>query len=116
MAIYEPWSVVVVPFPFIDRLQVKRRPALVLSPRKFQSDHGCAVLGMITDARNPRWLSDAALRDLSATGLRLASVFRCKLVTTQVTGSHRRDLTGWSPGFSRSGGFGVSAGEEKITG
>src|SRR5947208_2703301 len=83
MAIYEAWSVVVVPFPFIDRVQVKRRPALVLSPRKFQSSHDCTVLGMITDARNPRWPSDTALRDLGATGLRFASVFRCKLFTLE---------------------------------
>jgi len=78
---YEPWSVVVVPFPFVDRRQAKRRPALVLSPVAFQADHGCAVLGMITDARNPRWPSDVSISDLDAAGLRLPSVFRCKVFT-----------------------------------
>ncbi len=81
MATYSPWSVVVVPFPFTDRRESKRRPAVVLSPERFQAEHQCAVLGMITDARNPPWPSDVLLRDLATTGLRFASVFRCKVFT-----------------------------------
>ncbi len=90
MATYDPWSVVVVPFPFVDRRQAKRRPAVILSPVHFQADHGCSVLGMITDARNPRWPSDVLLGDLPAAGLRLASVFRCKLFTLDA-----RLILGW---------------------
>jgi mRNA interferase MazF len=85
MATYEPWSVVVVPFPFVDRRQAKRRPAVVLSPMRFQADHRSAVLAMITDARNPRWPSDVRIRDLRAAGLRFASVVRCKLFTLDST-------------------------------
>jgi mRNA-degrading endonuclease toxin of MazEF toxin-antitoxin module len=81
MAIFDPWSVIVVPFPFVDRRETKRRPAIVLSPRAFQSAHGCAVLGMITDARNLPWPSDVPLADLGAAGLRFDSVFRCKVFT-----------------------------------
>ena len=81
MRAFEEWSVVVVPFPFIDRRQRKRRPAVMLSPLEFQDAHGCGVLGMITDARNPPWPSDVPLTDLTATGLSFASVFRCKLFT-----------------------------------
>ena len=78
---YEPWSVVAIPFPFVDRRQTKRRPAVVLSPRAFQEAHGCSVLGMVTDARNPRWATDVVIADLAAAGLRFESVFRCKLFT-----------------------------------
>lgn len=81
MPTYEPWSVVVVPFPFTERLRSKRRPAVVLSPAAFQNTHGCSVLAMVTDARNPRWASDVVLGDLDAAGLSFASVFRCKLFT-----------------------------------
>jgi mRNA interferase MazF len=81
MAIYEPWSVVTVPFPFVDRRQVKRRPAVVLSPERFQSESQCVILAMITDARNVPWPSDVRIRDLAAAGLRFASVVRCKLFT-----------------------------------
>ena len=48
---------------------------------RFQEGHGCAVLGMITDARNPRWPSDVSIRDIAAAGLSFTSVFRCKLFT-----------------------------------
>ncbi|MGQ0662953.1 MAG: type II toxin-antitoxin system PemK/MazF family toxin [Pseudomonadota bacterium] len=81
MPIYDPWSVVVVPFPFTDRQRAKRRPAVALSPRQFQADHQRTILGMITDARNPSWPSDVPLRDLGSAGLAFASVFRCKLFT-----------------------------------
>lgn len=77
----EPWSVVVVPFPFSDRRQAKRRPAVVLSPMAFQEEHGAALLGMVTDARNPAWPSDVAIEDLASAGLRLPAVFRCRLFT-----------------------------------
>ena len=85
MPTYEPWSVVVVPFPFTERHRSKRRPAVVLSPQQFQNDHTCALLGMITDARNPRWKTDVLLSDISAAGLSFASVFRCKLFTLDGT-------------------------------
>ena len=81
MTTYESWSVVVVPFPFVERRQAKRRPAVVLSPVRFQEEHQCAVLAMITDARNPRWPSDVVLRDLAGAGLHFSSVFRCKVFT-----------------------------------
>ena len=46
---YEPYDVVVVPFPFTDRLTSKRRPALVLPDREaFNEEVGQAVLAMIT--------------------------------------------------------------------
>lgn len=84
MPIFEAWAVVVVPFPFVDRRQAKRRPAIVLSPKAFQASHACTVLGMITDARNPRWPSDVLLVDPEAAGLRFPSMFRCKLFTLDI--------------------------------
>ena len=81
MPTYEPWSVVVVPFPFTDRRRSTRRPAVVLSPETFQTSHGCTVLAMVTDARNPRWPSDVVLRDGTAAGLTFPSLFRSKLFT-----------------------------------
>ena len=78
---FEPWSVVVVPFPFSDRRHSKRRPAVMLSPLSFQEGHRVAVLGMVTDARNPPWPSDVAIENLEAAGLRSPSVFRAKLFT-----------------------------------
>jgi len=41
--IYEPWDVVVVPFPFTERAGTKRRPALVLSKKAF-NENGHTIL------------------------------------------------------------------------
>jgi len=57
--IYEPFDVVVVPFPFTDSAQTKRRPALVLSQHtNFGNKIGHSVLAIITsreiDTKNSR--------------------------------------------------------------
>jgi mRNA interferase MazF len=54
---YEPFDVVVVPFPFTDRLASKRRPAVVLS-RPGTIAPGQAILAMITSSTLESWASD----------------------------------------------------------
>lgn len=78
---YEAFDVVVVPFPFTGRSATKRRPALVISNRRFNEDHGQAVLAMITSAANRGWASDVSIRDLQRAGLRIPCVLRFKLFT-----------------------------------
>ncbi len=74
------FEVVVVPFPFTDTPEKKRRPALVLSRRQFNAS-GATVLAMITSARHARWPGDVVLNDPPAVGLKHASVVRLKLFT-----------------------------------
>ena len=78
---FEPLEVVVVPFPFSDRNAAKRRPALVVSSRAFNSRHGHAILAMITTARNSHWPSDVAVQEWQAAGLSVACLVRMKLFT-----------------------------------
>ena len=54
MSRYDPFDVVVVPFPYADRLAEKRRPALVISNRKLAA-HGLIWVAMITSADNEPW-------------------------------------------------------------
>ncbi len=76
------WAVVVVPFPFTDRVKAKRRPALVLSRAEtFGSGSGHSVMAMITSAANAGWPLDAAIEGLSSAGLSAPSVVRMKLFT-----------------------------------
>ena len=77
----EAFDVVVVPFPFTDRGATKRRPALVVSNRRFNEAHPVAVLAMITSAPNAGWPSDVRVTDLAAAGLNAPSVVRMKLFT-----------------------------------
>ena len=78
---YNPFDVVVVPFPFTDRQASKRRPALVLSLPAGPPKSPHYLLGMITSARNAAWPLDVPLQDLTAAGLPAASVARMKLFT-----------------------------------
>ena len=80
--IYEPFDVVVVPFPFTDAAQTKRRPALVLSQTSnFGNIIGHSVLAMITSKKNAPWPLDSEIINKKKSGLTAASVVRMKLFT-----------------------------------
>src|ERR1700689_1783839 len=72
---YDAFDVVVVPFPYADRLAEKRRPALVISNRKL-APHGVIWVAMITSAENEPWSSDVAIIDFNRSGLPAPSVVR----------------------------------------
>ncbi len=79
---YDRFEVVIVPFPFTDKAQVKRRPALVLSSHAaFGRKAGHSVMAMITSAQNPAWPLDVPISDLNAAGLPAPSVVRMKHFT-----------------------------------
>lgn len=72
------FDIVIVPFPFVDSVGVKKRPALVLSTEQSNKD-GYVVLAMITSARHSKKLLDMVMEDLPAAGLTVSSVVRMKL-------------------------------------
>jgi len=72
---FDSYDVVVVPFPYADRLAEKRRPALVISNRKLAA-HGLVWVAMITSADNESWGSDVTIADLDRAGLPAPSVVR----------------------------------------
>jgi mRNA interferase MazF len=75
MAAFDPFDIVVVPFPYADRLAEKRRPALVISNRRLAT-HDLVWVAMITSADNAPWASDVAIDDLDRAGLPAPSVVR----------------------------------------
>lgn len=77
---FEPWDVVVVPFPFTDKKTSKRRPALVLSAKQ-HFGIGHSVLAMITSQKNSDWPLDVPITDGNAAGLTALSKVRMKLFT-----------------------------------
>lgn len=79
--ICNPFSIVIVPFPFTDKLQTKRRPALVLSSVLHQKETGHITLLMITSAKNNDWSSDYSIEQLKSTGLTSPSIIRQKIFT-----------------------------------
>lgn len=80
--IYEPFDVIVVPFPFTDSSRTKRRPALVLSQKTdFGEKIEHSVLAMITSQKNDPWPLDAFIKNKKKSGLTAPSVVRMKLFT-----------------------------------
>jgi mRNA interferase MazF len=80
------WDVVVLPFPYADRLAEKRRPAAVVSLRQMAKEHGIVWVAMITSAANAGWASDIGISDLAAAGLTSPSVIRpAKIATIDVS-------------------------------
>lgn len=80
--IYEPFDVVVVPFPFTDSSKAKRRPALVLSQATdFGSITEHTILAMITSQKNEPWPLDVVIKNKKSSGLAAPSVVRMKLFT-----------------------------------
>ncbi len=79
--IFDRWAVVIVPFPFVDAIGAKPRPALVLSPRDFSRANGHTILAMITRGLGVAWPSDVPIEHYREAGLPAPSVVRWKLFT-----------------------------------
>jgi len=80
--IYEPFNVVVVPFPFTDSSRTKKRPALVLSQKNnFGTKIEHSVLAMITSQKNDPWPLDVPIKNKKQSGLKALSVVRMKIFT-----------------------------------
>lgn len=79
---FAPFDVVVVPFPYADRLAEKRRPAIVISTPGLERQHGLVWLAMVTSAGNRRWDTDIAVSDLALTGLPAPSLVRPAKIAT----------------------------------
>lgn len=78
------WDVVVVPFPYSDKLAEKRRPALVLSSDKFNTETGLLWVAMITSTENFGFRGDAEIPVAIKTGLTTPSIIRsAKLATIE---------------------------------
>ncbi len=79
---YAPFDVIVVPFPYSDRLSEKRRPALVVSSPELETRQGWVWVAMITSAANAHGFGDVALLDLVSAGLPAASSVRAGKIAT----------------------------------
>lgn len=85
MTTFDKWDVVLVPFPFTDLSQAKKRPAVVLSPREYNVN-GDAVIGFLTsNLSGTERLGDFVLIEPEIAGLPLPTRFRLKLATIDVS-------------------------------
>ncbi len=75
------WDVAAVPFPFMERPAVKRRPALVISTKEFNQQNDHTVMAMITAAMMDAWPSDYLLAKPLEAGLKHSCYVRWKVFT-----------------------------------
>jgi mRNA interferase MazF len=76
-----PWDVVIVPFPYSERLAEKRRPALVVSSDALASE-GFLWVAMITGAGKQMRAGDIGVVDLDSTSLPGPSMVRTSKIAT----------------------------------
>jgi mRNA interferase MazF len=79
--ICEIYSLVAVPFPFMERPAAKRRPALVLSARRFNARNAHTIMAMVTTARGESWPDDYRIMRAAAAGLKVECFIRWKVFT-----------------------------------
>ena len=79
---FAPYDVVVVPFPFSDRLAEKRRPALVVSAPALELQSGWVWVAMITSSVHKLGFADCQIEDIRAAGLPSPSMVRAGKLTT----------------------------------
>jgi mRNA interferase MazF len=88
---FAPFDVVLVPFPYVERLAEKRRPAVVISAPDVESRYGLVWLAMVTSAANAPWDCDIVISNLKVTGLPAPSRVRpAKIATADATRIVRR--------------------------
>lgn len=77
-------EVLVLPFPYSDKLAEKKRPAVVVSKPALERAHGLLWVAMITSDRGARRPDDVAISNLARTGLPAPSLVRpVKLATIE---------------------------------
>lgn len=77
-------EVLILPFPYSDRLAEKRRPAVVVSKPALERHHGVLWVAMITSDRGGRRVDDTPISDLKRSGLPAPSLVRpVKLATIE---------------------------------
>jgi mRNA interferase MazF len=79
--IYKKWEIVLVPFPFTDLSSVKRRPALVVSPDKYNSGNDVVIAYITSQMNLPPRLGDYDLQKWKEAGLPKPSKIRMKFAT-----------------------------------
>jgi mRNA interferase MazF len=80
------FSIVTVPFPYVDQFAEKRRPALIISNAELMKAHGLIWVAMITSAENRPWPDDIHVAKHQSCGLPAPSMIRpAKIATIEVS-------------------------------
>lgn len=80
---YKTWDIILVPFPFTNLRQVKKRPALILSPPTFNSGRNLVILFITSNIGSPKRTGDHQIKKWKEAGLPKPSLTRMKFATIE---------------------------------
>lgn len=75
------YEVVVLPFPFAEVPAIKRRPAVVISGKAFNTGNRSTLVAMITSSTKETWPSDVIIDDRLSAGLKVPCRVRWRMTT-----------------------------------
>lgn len=82
---YSQFDVIAIPFPFSDKLEQKKRPALVISSEGFNAPSSHLVTVMITSAKRSSWPLDTPIKNFKEAGLSTKCLIRMKFFTVDTS-------------------------------
>lgn len=92
---FERYDIVSVPFPYVERAALARRPALVVSSPSLEDRLSLLWVLMITAAENRGWQDDIEIADHLSAGLPIPSIIRpTKIATVE---ARRAEFVGHIP-------------------
>ena len=78
---YEPWDIVLLPFPYTNLTSSKRRPAVVISPQSYNSGLDIILLFLTSNLKSEQKEGDYILNEWQEAGLPKPSKTRMKIMT-----------------------------------
>ncbi len=78
---YKKWDIILVPFPFTDLSNSKKRPSLIISPNEFNKYDDVLIAFVTSHIPEGLRFGDYKITDLNSAGLPKASIIRMKFST-----------------------------------
>jgi len=78
---YKKWDIVLVPFPFTDFTSAKKRPALIISPNKYNEGPDLIIMFITSKIDKLERVGDIMIKDWQDCGLLKPSMVRMKFAT-----------------------------------
>jgi mRNA interferase MazF len=81
--ICEKWDIVLVPFPFTNLQSIKKRPALIISPNRYNSGPDAVILFITSNIKSFGRPGDYIIQNWQESGLPKPSMARMKFATIE---------------------------------
>lgn len=81
MTTYRKWDIILVPFPFTDLSNTKKRPALIISPNDYNSEKDFVIVFITSRMIDTEKWGNYIIKEWSKAGLPKPSMIKMKFAT-----------------------------------